>query len=78
MSIKGIANCAPISSQAVFVGIDKLTSAHVVYFEDKNIIRSCVNTIPIENNGTQSMRVREHDTPHETSVGPNTAHNYVK
>ena len=78
MSIKGIANWSPCTKSGRFVGIGKITSTYLEYFEDENIIRSCANTFPIENNGTQSMRVREHDTPHETSVGPNTAHNYVK
>ena len=69
---KRYSKLCPRTKRGRFVGIDKLSSADLVYFEDENLIRSCAHTIPIDETGTQSVGVREHDDHHENSVGPNT------
>ena len=67
----------PHTKPGRFVGINKLTLAHLVYFESENKIRPCVHTIPIQENGTQGAGDRVHNVSLETSVDPNTVHSYV-
>ena len=74
---KRYSKLSPRTKPGRFVGIDKLSSADLIYFEDENLIRSCAHTIPIYGDGTQSVGVREHDDHNENSVGPNTVHDHT-
>ena len=56
------------------VGIDKLSSASIIYFVDENRAKPCEHAIPIQdNNGSHGTGVIGHNALPDAHVAPNTA-----
>ena len=65
---------SPRTKPGSFVGIDKLSSANLIYFVDENKVRPCAHAIPIEDkNGSHGTGVIGHNAEWDASAAPNTA-----